>query len=97
MIVLTYRYGHLVRILHWCTDQSMTAALVPAKYSSTAQSLVFSAQSVGGILANVLCAWLVERVNLRSVFQITSYFAFAGVLLFWATVILPAAKAGKDK
>lgn len=78
-------------------SQSMTAALVPAKYSSTAQSLVFSAQSVGGILANVLCAWLVERVNLHSVFQITSYFAFAGVLLFWATVILPAAKAGKDK
>lgn len=27
MIVLTYRYGHLLRILYWCTDQSMTAAL----------------------------------------------------------------------
>lgn len=27
MIVLTYHYGHLLRILHWCTDQSMTAAL----------------------------------------------------------------------
>lgn len=27
MIILTYHYGHLLRILHWCTDQSMTAAL----------------------------------------------------------------------
>ena len=27
MIVLTYHYGHLLRILHWCTDQSVTAAL----------------------------------------------------------------------
>lgn len=27
MIDLTYHYGHLLRILHWCTDQSMTAAL----------------------------------------------------------------------
>ena len=24
---MTYHYGHLLRILHWCTDQSMTAAL----------------------------------------------------------------------
>ena len=24
---MTVPYGHLVRILHWCTDQSMTAAL----------------------------------------------------------------------
>jgi len=27
VIVLTYHYGHLLRILHWCTDQSVTAAL----------------------------------------------------------------------
>lgn len=27
MIVLTYHYGHLLRILYWCTDQSMTTAL----------------------------------------------------------------------
>ena len=27
MICLTHHYGHLLRILHWCTDQSMTAAL----------------------------------------------------------------------
>lgn len=27
MIVLSYHYGHLLRILHWCADQSMTAAL----------------------------------------------------------------------
>ena len=24
---LTYSYGYLLRVLHWCTDQSMTAAL----------------------------------------------------------------------
>ncbi|MBR3949739.1 MAG: MarR family transcriptional regulator [Oscillospiraceae bacterium] len=27
MISLKYHYGHLLRILHWCTDQSMTNAL----------------------------------------------------------------------
>ena len=27
MIFLQPHYGHLLRILHWCTDQSMTAAL----------------------------------------------------------------------
>lgn len=27
MIVLQTHYGHLARILHWCTDQAMTAAL----------------------------------------------------------------------
>ncbi len=27
VIRLTIHYGHLLRILHWCTDQSMTAAL----------------------------------------------------------------------
>ena len=27
MILLKPHYGHLLRILHWCTDQSMTAAL----------------------------------------------------------------------
>ena len=27
VIVLTYHYGHMLRILHWCTDQSMTSAL----------------------------------------------------------------------
>ena len=27
VIFLTYHYGHMLRILHWCTDQSMTAAL----------------------------------------------------------------------
>ena len=27
VIVTQKHYGHLVRILHWCTDQSMTAAL----------------------------------------------------------------------
>ena len=27
MIILHRHYGHLIRILHWCTDQSMTAAL----------------------------------------------------------------------
>ena len=25
--MLTYHYGHMLRILHWCTDQSMTSAL----------------------------------------------------------------------
>lgn len=27
VIFLRYHYGHLLRILHWCTDQSMTNAL----------------------------------------------------------------------
>lgn len=27
VIVLTVHYGHLVRILHWCTDQAITSAL----------------------------------------------------------------------
>ena len=27
MILLPYHYGHMLRILHWCTDQSMTNAL----------------------------------------------------------------------
>lgn len=27
MILLNYHYGHMLRILHWCTDQSMTSAL----------------------------------------------------------------------
>ena len=27
MIILQLYYGHLARILHWCTDQAMTAAL----------------------------------------------------------------------
>lgn len=27
VIFLTYHYGHLLRVLHWCTDQSMTSAL----------------------------------------------------------------------
>ena len=27
MISLKQPYGHLLRVLHWCTDQSMTAAL----------------------------------------------------------------------
>ena len=27
VIHLTQHYGHLLRVLHWCTDQSMTAAL----------------------------------------------------------------------
>ena len=26
-MVLNYHYGHMLRILHWCTDQSMTNAL----------------------------------------------------------------------
>ena len=26
-MILQNHYGHLIRILHWCTDQSMTAAL----------------------------------------------------------------------
>lgn len=26
-MILQPHYGHLIRILHWCTDQSMTAAL----------------------------------------------------------------------
>ena len=27
VIFLSYHYGHMLRILHWCADQSMTAAL----------------------------------------------------------------------
>lgn len=27
MIILHTHYGHLLRILHWCTDQAMTASL----------------------------------------------------------------------
>ena len=27
MIILQCHYGHLARILHWCTDQAMTSAL----------------------------------------------------------------------
>ena len=27
VMVLNYHYGHMLRILHWCTDQSMTSAL----------------------------------------------------------------------
>ena len=26
-MILQNHYGHLIRVLHWCTDQSMTAAL----------------------------------------------------------------------
>ena len=28
------RYGHLIRILHWCTDQAMTAALEAQELTS---------------------------------------------------------------
>ena len=28
------RYGHLLRILHWCTDQTMTAALEKQELTS---------------------------------------------------------------
>ena len=28
------RYGHLIRILHWCTDQTMTAALEKQELTS---------------------------------------------------------------
>ena len=34
MISLTYYYGHLLRILHWCTDQAMTAALEKMELTS---------------------------------------------------------------
>ena len=27
VIFLNYHYGHMLRILHWCTDQAMTSAL----------------------------------------------------------------------
>ena len=27
MTILNHKYGHFIRILHWCTDQAMTAAL----------------------------------------------------------------------
>jgi len=27
VVLLNYHYGHMLRILHWCTDQSMTSAL----------------------------------------------------------------------
>lgn len=27
MTILNNKYGHFIRILHWCTDQTMTAAL----------------------------------------------------------------------
>ena len=27
-------YGHLIRILHWCTDQTMTAALEDQELTS---------------------------------------------------------------
>ena len=27
MIILNNKYGHYIRILHWCTDQAMTSAL----------------------------------------------------------------------
>ena len=27
MIILSNKYGHFIRILHWCTDQAMTTAL----------------------------------------------------------------------
>jgi DNA-binding MarR family transcriptional regulator len=27
VIILNKKYGHFIRILHWCTDQAMTAAL----------------------------------------------------------------------
>jgi len=77
-------------------SQSMTAACVPAKYSGTAQSLVFSAQSVGGILANLLCTRLVELVSLQAIFRITSYFAFAGVVLFWLGARIPAEGTGNS-
>lgn len=78
------------------SSQSITASCIPAEYSSTAQSLVFSAQSVGGILANLLCSWLVDLVSLQSVFRITSYFAFAGVLLFWLGVCIPERKCTRQ-
>jgi len=73
-------------------NQSMTAACIPVKYSSTAQSLVYSFQSVGSILANLLCGWLVNYVSLWSLFRITSYFAFAGMALFVVGVWLPTRK-----
>lgn len=73
-------------------NQSMTASCIPVKYSNTAQSLVYSFQSVGSILANLLCGWLVNYVSLWSLFRITSYFAFAGMVLFAVGVWLPTRK-----
>ena len=32
--MLAIHYGHLVRILHWCTDQSMTNALEAMELTS---------------------------------------------------------------
>jgi PPP family 3-phenylpropionic acid transporter len=70
-------------------SQSMIVSLTPAKYSSTAQAIYFSVQSIGSIVSNILCSWLVTVTNLHGVFRITSYFAFAGAALLLFTVCLP--------
>lgn len=74
--------------------QSFVAACTPVKYSSTAQTFQASIQSLGFVLANLLCSWLVNFVDLRALLRITSYFGFAGALLFVVSVCLPAKKRG---
>ncbi|NLO85456.1 MAG: MFS transporter [Clostridiales bacterium] len=62
--------------------QSFVAKNVPAEYSATAQAAAFSVGGLGMIAANALSSWLVTVTDLRTVFHLTAYFAFAGALIF---------------
>lgn len=70
-------------------SQSFIASCTSAVYASTAQTIAVSVGGIGMIAANLFGAWLVTIVDLKSVFYITSYFSFAGALLFLLGVCLP--------
>ena len=72
--------------------QSLIASCTPSKYSGTAQSLFYSIQGVGTILANMLCTWLVTRMDLRGIFHLSFYFSLAGALIFLVGVVIPDAR-----
>lgn len=69
--------------------QSFIASCTSAVYASTAQTIAVSVGGIGMIAANLFGVWLVTIVDLKAVFYITSYFSFAGALLFLFGVCLP--------
>ena len=71
--------------------QSFIASCTPA-----AQTCAVSVCGIGMIAANMLGAWLVTVVDLRAVFYVTSYFSFAGALIFLLGVCLPERKKNEN-
>lgn len=76
--------------------QSFIASCTPAAYAATAQTCAVSVCGIGMIAANMLGAWLVTVVDLRAVFYVTSYFSFAGALIFLLGVCLPERKKNEN-